>query len=699
MKARIGKRVCALNYLRLESDVGEISGVGERRRTELAALHIHTVGDLLMHFPRGYQDRGHIVSLAEAMASGERSSMILTVGTEPVASMIKRGMTIAKFSAFDSSARVVVQFFNNQFVKKIFHSGDTFRFYGKIESFRGRYVLTSPEYEQVRNGAVLDDYFPIYPLTSGISQKMMQSLISRALSALDPDIPDLLDEPIRARLGLCHRREAFFLIHKPKSAHELELARNYFIFEELYTFALGILGEKKQKSERKAPIIACSERAKSHFLARLPFTPTGAQSRVIDEIAADMRSGRPMNRMVCGDVGSGKTVCTAAAAAFAVADGYQVALMVPTEILARQHYNDMCELFSGSRIKIALLVGSMTPTKKRAVQEALAAGEVDFVIGTHALISDNVSFANCALVITDEQHRFGLAQREALAKRNGLNESGVGVHILSMSATPIPRSLALVLYGDMDLSTVDEMPPGRQRVSTFAVDDGYRERMESFICKQAAEGRQCYIVCPSIDDAMEDDDDLVDIFGRPIKSLTENAKLRSAVGYAQELSAKYPSLRIGCLHGRMKGAEKDAIMSAFASGELDVLVSTTVIEVGVNVPNATLMIIENAERFGLSALHQLRGRVGRGKYKSWCILVSNDPSAAAKERLQTLCDSSDGFAIAERDLSMRGPGDFIPAELGGRRQSGQLKFRLASLCDNTELFLTAFSAAKEKLSK
>lgn len=691
-----------MQYLNLDDSVSEIVGVGERRRAELAALHLYTVGDLLMHFPRAYRDKGSIAPLADAMASGNTCAMILTVGTEPTTAEIRRGMTISKFSAFDSSARCIVQFFNNKFVKKIFHPGQVYRFYGKVESFRGKYMINSPEFEPIMPNVTLPDYCPIYPLTSGISQKMMASLISRALERLDPDIPETLDGPLRERLGLCDRRKALFAIHLPKDPRELEMARNYFIFEELYTFALGVLGEKKQKKDRLAPIISCSDRAKEHFFSRLPFTPTGAQARVIDEIAADMRSGRAMNRMVCGDVGCGKTVCAAAAAAFAAADGYQAALMVPTEILARQHYDDLTELFAGSRMRIALLVGSLTPSKKRAVQDALAAGEIDLVIGTHALISEKVSFASCALVITDEQHRFGLAQREALAKRNSL-PNGQFVHILSMSATPIPRSLALVLYGDMDLSTVDEMPPGRTKVSTFLVDESYRTRLEGFVEKQASQGRQTYIVCPSIEDGDSDETDgsdggaIVDFFGRPIDRGSK--KLRSAVGYADELSRAHPTLRVGCLHGRMKAAEKDTVMGAFASGELDVLVSTTVIEVGVNVPNATLMVIENADRFGMSGLHQLRGRVGRGKFKSWCILVSDDPSASAKERLQTLCDSTDGFAIAERDLAMRGPGDFIPAELGGRRQSGQLKFRFASLCDNTELFLTAFSAAQATLSE
>ena len=685
-----------MGYIKYDDRLTVLPGVGEKRASELAALHVFTVGDLLCHFPRAYQNRGQITRLVDAAAVGERCAMLLTVGAEPTSAEIKRGMTIARFPAFDESGRITVQFFNNKFVKSIFRVGGIFRFYGKIEKFRGRFVLTSPEYEAVSPGKALPDYFAVYPLAKGLTQKLMQKLIASALEMLDPNLPEPICDDYRKRLGLCGRREALFAIHRPGSPQELEKARNYFIFEELYTFALGVLGEKKQRADRSAPVIACEKKTLDGFLSRLPFAPTGAQRRVIDEIAADMRSGRPMNRMVCGDVGCGKTVCAAAAAAFAVADGYQCAMMVPTEILARQHFDDLSEMFEGTGVRVSLLVGSLTPAKKKQVQKQIAAGETDLVIGTHALISDNVAFKKCGLVITDEQHRFGLAQREALAAGSGLD--GMFAHVLAMSATPIPRSLALVLYGDMSLSAVDEMPPGRQKVSTFLVDESYRERMEGFVLKQAKEGRQTYIVCPSIDDDGEDEEDsdggLVDIFGRPVGPVG-GKKLRSAVGYAAELAAAHPGLAVGCLHGRMKASEKDRVMSDFAEGRLDVLVSTTVIEVGVNVPNATLMIVENAERFGLSGLHQLRGRVGRGKYKSWCILVSDDPGEEAKERLETLCKTNDGFAIAETDLKMRGPGDFIPAELGGRRQSGQLRFRLASLCDNTDMLLAAFSLAGE----
>ncbi len=679
--------------LKIDSPVGMLPGVGVKRAAELAALHITTVGDLLFHFPRAYQNRGQISTVLQAVQSGEKCAMILTVGSEPTTATLKGRMTLTKFSAFDESGKITVTFFNQNYVKSAFKIGQTYRFFGKIERFRGTYSLSSPEYEPITPARNLPDYYAIYPLTKGISQKMMQAMIRAALSGLDPATPDPVDEKYRRMRGLCGLMEALRIIHDPPDLEMLERARNYFIFEELFRFALGVLGAKGGKKERIAPVFPISKGMEDEFYAYLPFAPTGAQRRVIGEIADDLRSGFPMNRLVSGDVGCGKTVCAAAAAYFAVKSGYQCAMMAPTEILATQHFEDLTALLDGSGMRIALLTGSLTPAAKRNVQKQIAAGEVDFVIGTHALISAGVRFRDAALVITDEQHRFGLAQRDQLADKCGRDPGSV--HILAMSATPIPRSLALVLYGDMDQSAVDEMPPGRRKVSTFLVDESYRQRMEGFIIKQAAEGRQTYIVCPAIEEQEDGEDEgpAVDLFGRKIEKL----KLKSAVEYAAELSAKYPGLRVGCLHGKMKAALKDEVMGEFAAGRLDVLVSTTVIEVGVNVPNATLMIVENAERFGLSGLHQLRGRVGRGQYKSWCILVSDSDSEGAKERLEKLCETSDGYEIAKYDLARRGPGDFFPSEQGGFRQSGELHFRMASLCDNTELLMTAFAAAKDKL--
>lgn len=677
---------------RPDSPVRLLPGVGPKRAEELSALHISTVGDLLYHFPRAYQNRGQIETVLSAVQSGQKCAMILTVGSEPASALLPGRKTLIKFTAFDETGKVTVTFFNQNYVKSVFKIGQTYRFFGKIERFRGGYTLSAPEFEPVTPARRLPDFYPVYPLTKGISQKAMQAMIRTALAGLDPAVPDPVDEKYRKMMGLCGFSEALRIIHDPADLSELEKARNYFIFEELFRFALGVLEAKGQKKGVKAPVFPINEQMERDFYAYLPFEPTGAQRRVIGEIAADLRSGAPMRRLVSGDVGSGKTVCAAAAAYFAVKSGYQCALMAPTEILAGQHYADLSALLEGSGIRTALLVGSLAPAAKKRVQGMIASGDLDFIIGTHALISAGVTFRDAALVITDEQHRFGLAQRDRLAGRCGRNPESV--HVLAMSATPIPRSLALILYGDMDQSAVDEMPPGRRKVSTFLVDESYRRRMEGFIVKQASQGRQTYIVCPAIEEQEDGDDGpAIDLLGRKI----EKVRLRSAVEYAATLSAAYPVLRVGCLHGKMKGAEKDRIMGAFAAGELDVLVATTVIEVGVNVPNATLMIVENAERFGLSALHQLRGRVGRGPYKSWCILVSDNPSESAGERLQKLCETSDGYEIAKFDLARRGPGDFFPSDQGGYRQSGELRFRMASLCDNTDTLMQAFAAAKDKL--
>lgn len=421
---------------RLDSPVRLLPGVGPARAEELAALHISTVGDLLFHFPRAYQNRGQIESVLSAVQSGEKCAMILTVGSEPTSALLPGRKTLIKFTAFDETGKITVAFFNQNYVKSVFHIGQTYRFFGKIERFRGSYTLSAPEFEPITPTRSLPNYYPIYPLTKGISQKTMQAMIRAALSGLDPATPDPVDGKYRAMMGLCDFGEALRIIHDPADLDQLQKARDYFIFEELFRFALGVLGEKGRKKDVNAPIFPIDEGMERDFYAYLPFEPTGAQRRVIGEIAADLRSGRPMHRMVSGDVGSGKTVCAAAAAYFAVKSGYQCALMAPTEILARQHFDDLSALLEGSGIRIALLVGSLTPAAKKRAQRMIAAGEVDFIIGTHALISAGVTFRDAALVITDEQHRFGLAQRDQLADRCG--RSPESVHVLAMSATPIP---------------------------------------------------------------------------------------------------------------------------------------------------------------------------------------------------------------------------------------------------------------------
>jgi len=453
---------------------------------------------------------------------------------------------------------------------------------------------------------------------------------------------------------------------------------------------MGLSGGLKQNAALSAP--ACTVTGLDELKAVLPFALTRAQARVVDEILQDMSRPYPMSRMLVGDVGCGKTVCAAAAIVCAVRSGYQAALMVPTEILARQHYADLCPLFEKLGIRTALLVGADTPARKKAVRESLAdsdpAKRPDVVIGTQALLSDGVTFASPALVITDEQHRFGVHQRAVLSGKNGY------AHLLAMSATPIPRTLALVLYGDLAISRIDEMPPGRQRVNTYLVGEEYRDRLNAFIRKQVALGGQVYIVCPAVEESEEAPDEVeMDAVGfgdlHP-----ERAPLKAAVTYAAELQAALPDLHVAFVHGKMKTVEKEAAMNDFAAGKTQVLVSTTVIEVGVNVPNATLMIVENAERFGLSQLHQLRGRVGRGSRQSYCVLVSDDHGKTATERLHTMTTTYDGYSIAEQDLAQRGPGDFLAPGNGAIRQSGKVEFKMASLCRDSDVMTEAFTAAR-----
>lgn len=673
----------------LKSPVTSLAGIGPKKAEMFAKIGIVTVGDLLRHFPRAYQNRGDIRTLAEAGMTGDFSAMMLTVGTRPSTALLKNRMTLTKFSAFDDTGKCEVVFFNQNYIKDAFALGATYRFWGKLIHQKNKWTLTAPQFEPFTGARPLPDYVPVYPLGGGIGQKLMRSTVGIALASLD-EAPDVIPEPIRKKYNLLSLQEALYTVHSPLNPERLAQAKRYFVFEELFLFALSVARSKCERTGEKGMVLALDEEAMSRFFGALPFSLTEAQSRVLSEIRRDLASGYAMHRLVSGDVGSGKTVIAAAAAYIAAKSGYQAAMMAPTEILARQHYQDLAPLFASLGIRTALLVGSLTPAKKRKLHEDAERGEIDFVIGTHALLTESMRFARPALMITDEQHRFGVKQRAALA------EKGKNLHVLVMSATPIPRTLALVLYGDLDISTIDQLPPKRQKVSTFLVDESYRQRLNGFIKKQADEGRQVYIVCPSIEDTSDDEDEsgqLVTMGGDVI----DKKPLKRAVEYAKELSLAMPSVTVGCLHGKMPAQEKDRVMAAYERGEISVLVSTTVIEVGVNVPNATLMVIENADRFGLSQLHQLRGRVGRGAYKSWCILMSDSENEDSLRRMRALCETTDGYRIAEFDLAQRGPGDFFASEENSR-QSGEFKFRVASLCDDTELLSSAFAEATRVIS-
>lgn len=681
-----------------------LPGVGEKRAEQLARLGLHTVSDLLFHFPRAYENRGDVVSLAgtqEPARAGARQAVILTVSTAPRRSRLKNRMTLLKFRAFDDSGTCEVAFFNQDYLADSFPIGAVFRFFGRVERTGRGFSLTNPAFEPYTDGSALPPLFPVYPLTEGLSNKLISGLIRQAMPAI-ARMEDPLPEDIREREGLCTLAFALRTVHCPPDFQSLHTAKTRLAFDEFFRFALGLGMQGGGARVGGAPVCCVSEETFAGFRALLPYQLTAAQERTIAEIRHDMASGTAMNRMLVGDVGCGKTVCAAAAVYVAVRSGRQAAIMAPTGILAAQHAAELIPLFARIGIRGELLTGATTAARKRRIRAALAdpdpAARLDFVIGTQALLSAGVDFAAPALVVTDEQHRFGVSQRAALSDKNR------HAHLLCMSATPIPRSLALVLYGDLDVSRIDQMPPGRQRVDTFVVDESYRARLDAFIRKNVAAGGQVYIVCPAVEQAegAEEADEaglipLTADFAAATPPAPTLPPLRAAVQYAAELAERLPDLRIGFVHGRMKQAEKDGIMQAFTAGEVQVLVSTTVIEVGVNVPNACLMIVENAERFGLSQLHQLRGRVGRGNRKSYCILVRAGGGDAARARLEVMRTTYDGFRIAEQDLAQRGPGDFLaPAAGGSIRQSGG--FRLAEGWNDAGLMDRAFGDARALLA-
>ena len=699
--------------------VTTLPGVGEARRRALESLGIKTVGDMLRHYPRAYQHRGVISTVADASEAYDEllrsfnpntedkpphqapRAFILTVDGEPTVRLIRRGMSILRFRAFDETGFVLITYFNQDYLKRTFKTGETYRFWGVLTRERGVLSINSPSFEPVKEGSVLPEYVAVYPLASPLTQKQVAGFVEAALRRCAASLYDPLDDcfdggrTLREKYDLCTLAYAFENIHHPSDEAALDHARRRLAFDEFFYFALSIANGLTTSAEKASAVMRDTDTAP--LLKKLPYKLTGAQSRAIKEIADDMacrRKDSPMRRILVGDVGCGKTVCAAAAVYIAVSNGYKAAVMAPTEILATQHYAELEPLFTQLGISTALLTGSTGAKMRRDIKAQLAGGGLDVVIGTHALLEDDVRFDRLGLVVTDEQHRFGVAQRDALANKSK------GIHSLVMSATPIPRTLSLVLWGDLDISRIDEMPPGRQRVDTFVVDESYRPRLDAFIKKQVDEGHLVYIVCPSIDEAPEQDVDSDDYGDVPLTGIPlingEDSRppLKAAVVYARELAERLPSVRVELLHGRMNGTQKDKVMSAFIRGDANVLVSTTVIEVGVNVPEATLMIVENAERFGLSQLHQLRGRVGRGSARSYCVLVSDVTAGPARERLNVMRTVYDGFEVAERDLAQRGPGEII-SETGTIKQHGALSFRIAGGCTDSSLMSAAFTEARE----
>ncbi len=673
--------------------ISSLRGVGPAKAAAYAKLGITTTTDLLYHFPRSYENRGDTHLLADAPTDC-RTAVIMTVGTEPRSTRIRGRMSLLKFKAFDDGGSICeITYFNQDYLKSRFLLGSTFRFYGKVQRTAKRFTMTSPESEPWSESAPLPDLLPVYRLSEGLTPKLIgqnvQAVMAEAALMEDP-----LPDEIRTAERLSTLAFALRNIHNPTDYVSLAAAKKRLIFDEFFIFALGLSLTKQKAAKAGAPI--CDQSDITPLLSQLPYTLTGAQRRTIDEICADMARETPMSRIVVGDVGCGKTVCAAAAMLVAVQSGRQAALMAPTEILARQHYEDLAPIFDKLGIGIELLIGATPAAKKRKIKELLGLGALPIVIGTQALLSDGVEFAAPGLIVTDEQHRFGVRQRAILSEKNE------HAHMLVMSATPIPRSLALALYGDLELSRIDEMPVGRQRVDTFVVDESYRPRLHAFMDKLCAEGGQVYVVCPAVEERDAEPDELLLTEIGETAPLLDRPQMKAAVQYAKELQEALPHLPVAFVHGKMKSKEKERVMADFAAGSIKILVSTTVIEVGVNVPNACLMVVENAERFGLSQLHQLRGRVGRGSRKSYCILVSDtvaESDATAAKRLSVMRSTYDGFAIAERDLALRGPGDFLSgADSDTIRQSGGVKFRLAALCDDTGLLTAAFNRARELIT-
>ena len=646
-----------------------LPGIGPKKAQLFARLGIETLGDLLHFYPRDYEDRTRLLPIA-SLEADVPACFIASVVTNPQTHRIpkpgNRQLELTKVVVADHTGRLNLTFFNAGYTAQRLIRGETYCFYGTLSGDYLGYAMTNPLFEPVDGeGSVTRRIMPIYPLTAGLTNKQVVQAVQTAMTRCD--ITDALPESVRNDFGLCDAESALREIHMPSSNDALEEARRRLIFEEFYVFSAALAIVRAKRTVRTSS--AYNTEAMAQFYDALPFSLTGAQQRAIDDILSDFRSGRLMSRLVQGDVGCGKTMVAAAAAFCAVRNKKQAAIMAPTEILAKQHLDRLAPLLAPLGIRCVLLIGSMPAAQKKAVRQAIADGEADLIIGTHALLTEATVFSDLGLVVADEQHRFGVAQRAALLAK------GEQPHLLIMSATPIPRTLALILYGDLDVSVIDELPPGRQPVETFLVDERYRVRLNGFIRKQAEEHHQTFIVCPAIEEGETDSFKAAEQWARTLKEHV------------------FPNLRIALLHGKMKGAEKETVMEAFAAQEYDILVATTVIEVGVDVPNATLMVVENADRFGLSQLHQLRGRIGRGAAKSYCILVSDNRAEETLTRLKALCSTADGFRIAEEDLKLRGPGDFF-----GSRQHGLPVFHIGNLAQDLNVLKQAQQAAAQTVA-
>lgn len=647
---------------KINADIKLIKGVGESRAKLLNKLGIYTVWDMLWFFPRKLEDRTELKKIFEA-TDGETVCIKATVFSSVQIRPIRKGMKLYSLILRDDSGIMSAVWFNNKYVVDAFKLGETYTFYGKVEDKYGKKQLNNPIYDKIDSSVVMGRIVPIYPLTEGLSQKIIAKIGENCIKFLD-SFPESLPSWIREEYHLAEIKYSIKNIHFPESYEAYNIARKRLSFEELLMLQIGLRSLSMHRNNKKGKPFKNTD--VHELIASLPFSLTNAQKRVIEEIGGDLTKSRPMNRLIQGDVGSGKTIVAFCSLYMAVKNGFQAAMMAPTEILAAQHFRSLLTLMPDK--KIAFLTGGSSAKEKKRILDDLALGEIDIIIGTHALIEETAVYKNLALVVTDEQHRFGVRQRGLLAAK------GDSPHVLVMTATPIPRTLALILYGDLDVSVINELPPNRQIIDTFVVNEDMRQRIYAFIEKEVLNGRQTYIVCPAVENNDENE-------------------LKSVIEFAQNLEKNvFPNIKVGFIHGKMKSKDKDLIMNSFINKEIKILVATTVIEVGVNVPNATLMVVENANRFGLSQLHQLRGRVGRGSHKSYCILFCESGNDIANKRMEITKSTNDGFKIAEKDLELRGPGEFF-----GTRQHGVPEMKIANMFSDFETLKSSGTVANQIL--
>ena len=657
-----------LNMIDLEKDVKYIKGVGPNRVKLLNKLGIFTLKDLITYYPRTYEDRSKPKNIAECIDGEE--VLIEAYASGKVTDVRLRGKTMQKLIIRDETGVATAVWFNQSYLKNKFKQGEKYTFYGKISNIFGKITINSPVFDEEGKTSNTGKIIPIYPLTFSLSQNTIRRIMENAINEVEGKLEETLPEYILKEYKLEGINEATKSIHFPQEFKDFNIARNRLAFEELLTMQLALLELKNSYMNEEKGIQFSKDVHMSDIINKLPFQLTNAQRRVLEEIDNNMESDKPMNRLLQGDVGSGKTVISMCAAYKAVKCGYQAAIMAPTAILATQHLENFKKIFDELDIKCELLISAMTKKKKTELLERLKNGEIDILIGTHALLQENVEFKNLGLVVTDEQHRFGVKQRTTIV------EKGQNPDVLVMTATPIPRTLALILYGDLDISIIDELPPNRKKIDTFAVTKGMEDRINNFIKVQLKEGRQAYIVCPLVEENEE-----LDL--KSVEKLYEKCKTET-----------FPEYRVEYIHGKMKAKDKDDIMMRFKNKEIDILISTTVIEVGVDVPNANIMVIEDAQRFGLAQLHQLRGRVGRGEYKSYCILKYEGKGETVRKRMKVMCDTNDGFIISEKDLELRGSGDFF-----GTMQHGLPEFKIANLFEDMNILKVAQEAAIKIIDK